>query len=125
MAQTIQKAPGKIILFGEHAVVYGQPAIAVPIPQCYATVTIEPIIRGDESIQIIAPDIGINLPLSAVSEDFTIFIDLPLSKRARKPASSSPYEYPYPFNHPGCLRTGFRCSRIGCNDQGAMYLFRG
>jgi mevalonate kinase len=78
MAQTIQKAPAKIILFGEHAVVYGQPAIAVPIPQRYATVTIEPIIHGDEPTQIIAPDIGLNMPLSEVSEDlpFTLICDL-------------------------------------------------
>ncbi len=39
-------APGKIILFGEHAVVYGQPAIAVPVTQVRATARVEQSLRG-------------------------------------------------------------------------------
>jgi mevalonate kinase len=34
-------APGKIILFGEHAVVYGQPALAIPINSISAKATVE------------------------------------------------------------------------------------
>jgi mevalonate kinase len=54
-------APGKVILFGEHAVVYGYPAIAVPIKQVRARATLTPdVTRSSGELRILAPDIGLN-----------------------------------------------------------------
>ena len=49
-------APGKIILFGEHAVVHGQPAIAVPLSAVQVTVTAETAAPGS-GLTIHAPDV--------------------------------------------------------------------
>ena len=58
-------APGKVILFGEHAVVYGRPAIAAPVSQIRATAT---CVQSSEII-LIAPDLGIKRPLSQTPSD--------------------------------------------------------
>ncbi len=55
-AITRASACAKAILLGEHAVVYGRPAIAVPIPACRAWVTVRDAPAGGGSI--IAHDVG-------------------------------------------------------------------
>ena len=60
-------APGKIILFGEHAVVYGQPALAVPVTQVQAEVRIDKIFSP--GIRINAPSIQLNEKLDTLAPD--------------------------------------------------------
>jgi len=49
-------APGKVIMCGEHAVVYGQPAIALPLASVRARATVEAAAGG--GIVCYAPDLG-------------------------------------------------------------------
>jgi mevalonate kinase len=64
---TTSSAPGKIILFGEHAVVYGRPALAVPVTQVQATATVSENSRGGITIE--APNINLTADLSDLAAD--------------------------------------------------------
>ncbi len=63
-------APGKIILFGEHAVVYGRPALAVPVTQVHADVEI--LDSDSTGILIHAPDINLRAELTTLPSDHPI-----------------------------------------------------
>jgi mevalonate kinase len=63
-------APGKIILFGEHAVVYGRPALAVPVTQVHADVKVAASDRP--GIWIDAPDIHLHSDLNSLPSEHPI-----------------------------------------------------
>src|SRR5512140_2519332 len=67
---TLASAPGKIILFGEHAVVYGRPALAVPVTQVHADV--EVVESARPGIWIDAPDVDLHAELNTLPSDHPI-----------------------------------------------------
>jgi len=63
---TEASASAKAILFGEHAVVYGQPAIAVPVSDLRAFATVEP---NQSGLRIATADLEIPVNIDAESVD--------------------------------------------------------
>jgi mevalonate kinase len=63
-------APGKVILFGEHAVVYGRPAIAAPLSELRAKAIIQPGLQ--KGVLLAAPDLGLRRMLADTGTDDAI-----------------------------------------------------
>ena len=60
-------APGKVILFGEHAVVYGEPAVAVPVTEVEARASVVPAQMG-RGLTLVASDLGESFALNRAPE---------------------------------------------------------
>ena len=70
-------APGKIILFGEHAVVYGKPAIAIPVSGMRASAWSE---TGENGLTINALDLGEKFSITDENNQFSVLAQSILAK---------------------------------------------
>ncbi len=84
---SVGTAPGKVILFGEHAVVYGRPAIAVPVRDRQATAWVQPAPPGS-GIVLRAEDLGQCYPLTAAPTDDALALIVQLTLKTLEVALS-------------------------------------
>lgn len=75
---TSGRASGKIILFGEHAVVYGQPAIAVPVAQVAVQVHVTPARDRRSGIWLRSPEVQLDSSLADLPADHPVKAGLQL-----------------------------------------------
>ncbi|MGC9084562.1 MAG: hypothetical protein ACP5ME_15480, partial [Anaerolineae bacterium] len=66
--KAVGTAPGKVILFGEHAVVYGRPAIAVPVFEVQARAEVS-LGEPGQGVILEARDLDLRYPLASASAD--------------------------------------------------------
>ena len=84
-------APGKIILLGEHAVVYGRPALAVPVRQVRACAHVLPSETGDPGwVRLEAPDLGFSAWLFEAPPDHPLAAVCRETLEALRPAPFPP-----------------------------------
>lgn len=101
----VGRATGKVILFGEHAVVYGRPALAAPVTQVYAEAIIESAAAGTGAT-ICAADLGEEIALRDAPADHPLAaaVRLALAAIARRDATTGSVAQDgilrYGFGHP-------------------------